>query len=103
MYIEEVHLWRGSAEQQALRPQFGNSGHFAYFDEQLDHPEWRGKSVLDFGGNTGGLLLSQDCTIQPELYFCVDVLREALNAMVCGQPPAQELRKDSRRGTISGE
>lgn len=78
MLIEEVHLWRGSAEQQALRPQFGNSGHFAYFDEQLGHPEWRGKTVLDFGGNTGGLLLSQDCTIQTELYFCVDVLQEAL-------------------------
>ena len=78
MFIEEVHLWRGSAEQQALRPQFGNSGHFAYFDEQLDYPEWSGKTVLDFGGNTGGLLLSSDGTIQPELYFCVDVLREAL-------------------------
>jgi len=33
----------------------------------------------------------------------VDLLREALNVMVCGQPPAQELRKDPRRGTISGE
>ena len=33
----------------------------------------------------------------------VDLLREGLNTMVCGPPPAQELRKDSRRGTISGE
>lgn len=33
----------------------------------------------------------------------IDLLREALNVMVCGQPPAQELRKDPRRGTISGE
>ena len=33
----------------------------------------------------------------------VDLLREALNVMVCGQPPVHELRKDSRRGTISGE
>jgi len=33
----------------------------------------------------------------------VDLLRERLNAMVCGPPPAQEPRKDSRRGTISGE
>lgn len=31
----------------------------------------------------------------------IDLLREGLNAMVGGQPPAQELRKDSRRGTIS--
>lgn len=33
----------------------------------------------------------------------IDLLREALNAIVCGPPPAQEFRKDSRRGTISGE
>src|SRR5689334_10256276 len=78
MIIEEVHLWRGSAEQQALRPQFGNSGHFSYFNEQLNYPEWKGKTVLDFGGNTGGLLLDRECTINPELYFCIDVLQEAV-------------------------
>jgi len=33
----------------------------------------------------------------------IDLLREGLNAMVCGPPPAQGLGKDSRRGTISGE
>jgi len=33
----------------------------------------------------------------------IDLLREGLNAMVCGPPPAQELGKDSRRGTISEE
>ena len=33
----------------------------------------------------------------------IDLLREGLNMMVCGPPPAPELRKDSRRGTISGE
>ena len=49
----EVHLWRGSAEQQALRDQSRPSGQFAYFDKQLGHPNWEGKSVLDFGGNRG--------------------------------------------------
>ena len=76
--MEEVHLWRGSAEQQALRYQFGNTGHFAYFDEQLDYPSWNGKTVLDFGGNTGGMLLSPGCKIKPENYYCMDVLGEAL-------------------------
>jgi len=76
--MEEVHLWRGSVEQQALRPQFGNSGHFSYFHEQLGYPQWRDKTVLDFGGNTGGLLLSPGCTIRAENYYCMDVLREAL-------------------------
>jgi len=80
--MEEVHLWRGSAEQRAQRYHFGNSGHFSYFDEQLDRPEWKSKTVLDFGGNTGGLLLSPGCTIRPQNYYCVDVLREALD---CGR------------------
>jgi len=33
----------------------------------------------------------------------IDLLREGLNAMVCGPPPAHELGKNSRRGTISKE
>ena len=74
----EVHLWRGSPEQRALRAQVRKSGQFAYFDEQLDHPNWEGKAVLDFGGNAGNLLLNPDCAIRPEDYYCVDVLREAI-------------------------
>jgi SAM-dependent methyltransferase len=74
----EVHLWRGSAEQRALRAQVRKSGQFAYFDKQLGHPDWRGRAVLDFGGNAGNLLLNQDCVIRPENYYCVDVLREAI-------------------------
>ncbi|HEX8098244.1 MAG TPA: class I SAM-dependent methyltransferase, partial [Pyrinomonadaceae bacterium] len=76
--MEEVHLWRGSAEQRALRPQSGKSGQFAYFNRQLDYPDWRGKAVLDFGGNVGNLLLDPDCTIRHEDYYCVDVIREAI-------------------------
>ncbi|HEX8847832.1 MAG TPA: class I SAM-dependent methyltransferase [Pyrinomonadaceae bacterium] len=76
--MEEVHLWRGSAEQRALRSQLGKSGQFAYFNQQLDYPDWSRKTVLDFGGNTGNLLLDPDCTIRPENYYCVDVIREAL-------------------------
>jgi SAM-dependent methyltransferase len=76
--MEEVHLWRGSAEQQALRSEFGNWGRFTYFHEQLDYPSWNAKKVLDFGGNTGGLLLSAGRAIQPENYYCMDVLRQAL-------------------------
>ncbi len=74
----EVHLWRGSPEQRALRSQVRKSGQFAYFDEQLNHPDWRGKAVLDFGGNAGNMLLNPDCLIRQENYYCVDVLREAV-------------------------
>jgi len=75
--MEEVHLWRGSAEQRALRVQLRKSGQFAYFNRQLDNPDWSGQ-VLDFGGNVGSLLLDPTCTIRPEDYYCVDVIPEAL-------------------------
>ena len=76
--MEEVHLWRGTAEQRALRSQLRKSGQFAYFNRQLDYPDWTGKAVLDFGGNSGSLLLNPDCTIRPKDYYCVDVIREAV-------------------------
>jgi len=78
--MEEVHLWRGSAEQRALRSHCRKSGQFVYFDRQLDSPNWDGKAVMDFGGNTGELLMDAGCTIRPEDYYCLDVLEEALEA-----------------------
>ena len=76
--MEEVHLWRGSAEQRALRSQLGKTGQFAYFNRQLHYPDWGGQAVLDFGGNVGNLLRDQGCTIRPEDYYCLDVIREAI-------------------------
>jgi SAM-dependent methyltransferase len=79
MTIEEVHLWRGTAEQQALRSQFVKAGQFAYFDKQLGHPDWRTQRVLDFGGNKGNLLHDPACTIRHQNYYCLDVIREAID------------------------
>ena len=79
MIIEEVHLWRGTREQRALRSEFVKATQFAYFDAQLDHPDWREKRVLDFGGNKGNLLLDPACTIRHENYYCLDVIREAID------------------------
>lgn len=78
MNIEEVHVWRGSAEQQALRGQVLKATQFAYFDEQLDHPDWSGKSVLDFGGNRGSILHDPACEIRQQNYYCVDVIHNAI-------------------------
>jgi SAM-dependent methyltransferase len=75
----EVHLWRGTAKQRALRGQAPASGQFAYFDKQLGYPSWEGKSVLDFGGNSGNLLLNPECAIRQEQYYCMDVLGEAID------------------------
>ena len=76
--IEEVHLWRGTEEQRAMRSQLVKAGQFAYFDAQLDHPNWSGKRVLDFGGNKGNLLLDPACTIRHENYYCLDIIRDAI-------------------------
>jgi SAM-dependent methyltransferase len=79
MSIEEVHIWRGSPEQQALRSLAVKTSQFAYFDEQLDHPDWTGKSVFDFGGNRGNILHDPACRIEPRDYYCVDVIKEAID------------------------
>lgn len=51
-------------------------GQFTYFDLQLGHPDWRGRHVLDFGGNIGNLL--QDSEIEAGKYWCIDVSPEAI-------------------------
>lgn len=78
MMIEEVHLWRGTPAERALRSQLVKISQFAYFHEQLDEPDWTGKLVLDFGGNKGNLLLDPSCAIQQRDYYCVDVVSEAI-------------------------
>lgn len=79
MTIEEVHLWRGTPEQRALRSQLVKATQFAYFDEQLDRPDWSNKRVLDFGGNKGNLLLDPGCVIRHQDYYCLDVVAKAID------------------------
>ena len=78
MMIEEVHLWRGTPAERALRSQLVKSTQFAYFDEQLDHPDWSSRLVLDFGGNKGNLLRDPSCVIAEENYYCLDVISDAI-------------------------
>lgn len=54
------------------------TGQFTYFSLQLGEPEWRGKDVLDFGGNIGNILRDPNSTIDEERYWCMDVVREAI-------------------------
>jgi SAM-dependent methyltransferase len=76
--VEEVHLWRGTPEQRALRYSCRKSGQFAYFDQQFGHPNWRGRTVLDFGGNQGNLLTDPTCKILAQNYHCLDVIKDAV-------------------------
>ncbi len=77
--MEEVHLWRGTPEQRSLRSSRSKFGQFHYFDQQLGHPDWTAKAVLDFGGNQGNLLVDSNGRICPQDYYCVDVIREAID------------------------
>jgi SAM-dependent methyltransferase len=53
-------------------------GQFPYFDAQLGHPSWRGKTVLDFGGNRGNLLRVPGCPIDESDYWCLDISEPAI-------------------------
>jgi SAM-dependent methyltransferase len=57
-----------------------NDGQFVYFDTQLRSPNWRGKGVLDFGGNIGNVLHHPRSTIDQDKYWCIDVSRDAIAA-----------------------
>jgi SAM-dependent methyltransferase len=50
---------------------------FTYFDLQLGHPDWRGRKVLDFGGNKGALLGTG--RIEERNYWCVDLSHDAID------------------------
>lgn len=54
------------------------SGQFAYFAIQIGLRDWSGKEVLDFGGNVGNILRDPQSTISEGRYWCLDVVREAI-------------------------
>lgn len=53
-------------------------GQFTYFSTQLGDTNWRGKNILDFGGNVGNILLDPNSTIDPERYWCLDVDKDSV-------------------------
>jgi SAM-dependent methyltransferase len=55
-----------------------NVEQFTYFDSQLRKPMWRGKNVLDFGGNVGNILHHPNSTIDHDKYWCFDVSSDAI-------------------------
>ncbi len=56
------------------------TGQFTYFSLQLGESDWRGKYVLDFGGNIGNMLRDPDSTIDEDRYWCIDVVRESIES-----------------------
>ena len=64
------------------------SGQFSYFSKQLYQQNWRGKYVLDFGGNIGNLLRDPNSTIDEDRYWCLDIVKEALERGRLAYPKA---------------
>ena len=52
---------------------------FTYFAMQLGEFNWAGKDVLDFGGNVGHILDDPNSTIEEERYWCLDIVKEAID------------------------
>ena len=46
---------------------------FPYFDAALGRPVWKGRKVLDFGGNVGTFLKSAGDRVDQEDYWCIDL------------------------------
>jgi 2-polyprenyl-3-methyl-5-hydroxy-6-metoxy-1,4-benzoquinol methylase len=51
---------------------------FSYFDQVLEQPVWKGKRILDFGGNVGGFLVSATDRVEHGDYWCLDLSRPAI-------------------------
>jgi SAM-dependent methyltransferase len=51
---------------------------FSYFAAQLGEWGWRGRDVLDFGGNVGNILRDPHSTIERGRYWCLDVDEESI-------------------------
>jgi SAM-dependent methyltransferase len=65
------------------------TGQFTYFSLQLGERDWRGKYVLDFGGNIGNMLRDANSTIEEERYWCIDVVRESVESGKAAFPKAR--------------
>ncbi|MDT5063197.1 MAG: hypothetical protein QOH63_3656 [Acidobacteriota bacterium] len=64
---------------------------FSYFARQVGEWMWRGKNVLDFGGNVGNILQDPHSTIEQERYWCLDVDKESIEQGKASYPKAHWL------------
>jgi len=51
---------------------------FSYFDQALSGPIWKGRKILDFGGNIGGFLVGAGDHVDHNDYWCLDVTEAAI-------------------------
>ncbi|HKO58185.1 MAG TPA: class I SAM-dependent methyltransferase [Thermoanaerobaculia bacterium] len=70
------------------------TGQFSYFAQQVGNGSWQGKSVLDFGGNVGNILRDARATIERPRYWCIDVVRESIDAGRARYPSSHWIHYD---------
>lgn len=51
---------------------------FSYFDQALGAPVWKGKKIVDFGGNVGGFLVGAGNRVDHDDYWCLDLNRDVV-------------------------
>ena len=51
---------------------------FSYFDRLLGGPCWKGRKLLDFGGNVGSFLASAGDNVDHDDYWCIDLNRAVI-------------------------
>src|SRR4030095_12513367 len=51
---------------------------FSYYDRLLEGPAWKGRKILDFGGNVGGFLVGAGNQVEHNDYWCLDVTEAAI-------------------------
>ena len=54
------------------------STQFDYFDELLGHPVWKGRKILDFGGNVGTFLAGAGARVDHQDYWCIDLNKDVI-------------------------
>jgi len=70
------------------------TGQFTYFSLQVGDPVWTGKNILDFGGNIGNILRDPTSNIDEERYWCLDVVKGAIEKGKASYPKAHWLFYD---------
>jgi len=67
-------------DAQAIWPFVSSkTGQFTYFAEQLGEWQWKGKTVLDFGGNIGNIMRDPNSTIDEDCYWCLDIVQDSID------------------------
>jgi SAM-dependent methyltransferase len=82
-YSPQRNGWKDSAPFVSTK-----LGQFTYFSEQVGETDWRGKNVLDFGGNIGNILKDPHSTIDEERYWCLDVIPQSIERGLAAFPRA---------------